>query len=158
MWLITEHWALRPQEPGHGSMQRLLTQARLLAHSEFVVHSGRQLGGAPKKFGRQEHDAWPLVLRHWALGPQGEGRQGSRIFSGTTIGGGGGMGLQRVNGSPVKPLLQEHRGLWLRTRHSALVPHVPGHGSTHFWFEQALSRLHSELMVHSGRQPGGVPM
>lgn len=55
------------------------------------------------------------------------------------------------------PCLQEHKGLWLRTRHSVFVPHVPGHGSTHFWFMQALSEGHSVLITHSGLHAGGVP-
>lgn len=40
----------------------------------------------------------------------------------------------------------------------AFSPHVPGtHGFTHFWLMHALSRKHSELNVHSGRQAGGLP-
>lgn len=35
---------------------------------------------------------------------------------------------------------------------------MPGQGSTHFWLTQALSKAHSELIRHSGRQAGGVPM
>lgn len=40
----------------------------------------------------------------------------------------------------------------------AFVPQTPGHGSTHFWLTHALSRAHSELTTHSGRQLGGVPI
>ena len=43
------------------------------------------------------------------------------------------------------------------TRHSALLPHDPGQGSTHLRLTQALSNEHSEFVVHSGRQVGGVP-
>lgn len=44
------------------------------------------------------------------------------------------------------------------TLHLAFIPHVPGQGSVHFWFMQALVKAHSELTVHSGLQPGGLPM
>lgn len=37
-------------------------------------------------------------------------------------------------------------------------PHVPGHGSVHFWLTQALLGAHSELTTHSGLHPGGVPI
>lgn len=63
-----------------------------------------------------------------------------------------------MNGSPVYPKLQEHVGLWLRTWQSAFIPHDPGHGSVHFWFMQAFSDGHSELITHSGRQLGGIPI
>lgn len=43
-------------------------------------------------------------------------------------------------------------GLWLTTRHLALNPHTPTHGSIHFRFTQALSLGQSALMVHSGLQ------
>lgn len=61
-------------------------------------------------------------------------------------------------GSPVSPVGQEQIGLWLRTLHIALVPHVPGHGSIHFILRQALSLVQSELTTHSGLQFGGEPM
>ena len=48
-------------------------------------------------------------------------------------------------------------GLWLTTLHSALAPQVPGQGSTHFCWTQAMVRGHSELRRHSGRQLGGPP-
>ena len=48
-------------------------------------------------------------------------------------------------------------GLWLTTWHLALEPHTPGQGSTHFWLMQAVVKLHSELMIHSGLQFGGLP-
>ena len=48
-------------------------------------------------------------------------------------------------------------GLWLVTWHLALLPQVPGQGSTHFWLMQAVSWLQSELTTHSGRQLGGLP-
>lgn len=39
----------------------------------------------------------------------------------------------------------------------AKLPHVPGHGLTHFWLLQLLSEAHSELTTHSGLQFGGFP-
>lgn len=50
--------------------------AKLLGHSEFKTHSYLQLGGEPMKFGKQEHDGYPLVSLHCALIPQGDGLQG----------------------------------------------------------------------------------
>lgn len=40
-------------------MHLLLIQAKLLEHSELIVHSGRQFGGLPKKLERQEQDGVP---------------------------------------------------------------------------------------------------
>ena len=48
--------------------------------------------------------------------------------------------------------------MWFRTRHEALMPQSPGHGSTHFWFLQASSVGQSSLKIHSGRQFGGEPV
>lgn len=62
------------------------------------------------------------------------------------------------NGSPVYPDLQVQIGLWFTTIHCALSPHVPGHGSMHFWLEQAMFNLQSVLTAHSGRQFGGFPI
>lgn len=45
----------------------------------------------------------------------------------------------------------------MTTLHSALAPHVPGHGSTHCCCTQALVSAHSELRRHSGLQLGGPP-
>jgi len=47
-----------------------------VGHSEFEMHSGRQLGGAPTNSGRQEQDGDSPDTRHSELGPQGEGWQG----------------------------------------------------------------------------------
>lgn len=47
VWLMTLHWAYKPQLPGHGSLHFWFIQAWLMGHSEFIVHSGRQLGGDP---------------------------------------------------------------------------------------------------------------
>jgi hypothetical protein len=71
-----------PQTPGHGSRQENSIQAKFLEHWEFEVHSGRQFGGVPIYFGRQEHAGTEFPrLRHSEYGPQGEGTQGSRGIS-----------------------------------------------------------------------------
>lgn len=69
-----------------------------------------------------------------------------------------GIKKQREKGSPVYPSVQLQMGLWFNTLHLALTPQVPWHGSTHFWFMQALSNGHSELTTHSGLQFGGLPL
>lgn len=38
----------------------------------------------------------------------------------------------------------------MNTVHSAFWPHIPGHGSLHFWFIQALSLGQSAFNTHSG--------
>lgn len=48
--------------------------------------------------------------------------------------------------------------MWLTTWHSALLPHIPGHGSLHFWLIHAKWLAHSLLLIHSGLQLGGAPM
>lgn len=58
----------------------------------------------------------------------------------------------------MKPVLQVHMGLWLIVTHCVFIPQLPGHGSIHFFRIQALSELHSELIVHSGLQLGGLLM
>lgn len=75
-WFITVHWAKVPQEPGQGSLHFSLIQAWLREQSEFTVHSGRQFGGLPIKFGKQEQEDMPLLSRHSAFGPQGDGMHG----------------------------------------------------------------------------------
>lgn len=52
-------------------------QALSSEHSALIVHSGRQLGGAPTCDVKQEQEGMPPLLRHWLFGPQGEGIQGS---------------------------------------------------------------------------------
>lgn len=166
-----------PQEPGQGSLHFSLIQAKLLEHSELTTHSGRQLGGAPMYWRKQEHEGLPPMSRHSLLGPQGDGMHGFLITIGGCSGGGAeytcefieyvfvtvgkllrGIGKHLVNGSPVCPGEQAQTGLWLMTEQWALRPHVPGQGSWHFWLMQALFWAHSELTVHSGLQPGGDPM
>lgn len=68
------------------------------------------------------------------------------------------IGRHLENGSPVKPGLQLHIGLWFTTWHKAFNPQVPGHGSIHFWLTQALFIEHSVEITHSGLQIGGLPM
>lgn len=53
---------------------------------------------------------------------------------------------------------QTHIAVWLNTRHSALAPHSPGHGSLHFWLMQARWFSHCEFERHSGLQSGGCPI
>lgn len=69
-----------------------------------------------------------------------------------------GVWKQTVNGSPVKPFLQEQIGLCLMTLQFEFLPQEPGQGSWHFWFKQARLREQSELVTHSGRHAGGLPM
>lgn len=73
IWLSTEHTAKLPQDPGQGSTHFSRIQALSLAHSEFIVHSGRQLGGRPIYVFRHEHDGTPFIFRHSAFNPHGDG-------------------------------------------------------------------------------------
>lgn len=75
-WLTTLHSALCPQAPMQGSTHFCRMQLLLESHSELTVHSGRQLGGEPKKLGMHEHEAKPLLSLQKALLPQGLGMQG----------------------------------------------------------------------------------
>lgn len=77
LWPTTWHCVLRPQVPRQGSMHFWLLQARFRGQSELSTHSGLQDGGVPKYPWTQLHTAWPFTTRHWLLGPQGEGLQGS---------------------------------------------------------------------------------
>lgn len=61
--------------------------------------------------------------------------------------------MQATNGSPVVAGGHQHIGAWLKTRHMAALPQVPGHGSMHLLRTQARSRGHCELTTHSGRHP-----
>lgn len=74
-----------------------MIQARLLAHSVLLTHSGLQEGGDPMNCGRQEQDGDPLISLHCAFGPHGEGEQG---FLGSDIGSSL-IGKHLVNGSPL---------------------------------------------------------
>ena len=54
-------------------------QALSDGQSEFIKHSGLQLGGDPVISGRQEHLQSPLIVcGGYEFGPQGFGSQGSR--------------------------------------------------------------------------------
>ncbi|KAJ4432721.1 hypothetical protein ANN_21358 [Periplaneta americana] len=70
----------------------------------------------------------------------------------------GGVGPQLVKGSPVYPSGQVQTGVWLMTLHCAPAPQDPGQGSRHFSLRQAKLLGHSELITHSGRQLGGLPV
>lgn len=61
---MTVHCAFIPQEPGQGSRHLPFLHARLLGHSESFIHSGRQFGGRPIKFGRQEHAGCVSITLH----------------------------------------------------------------------------------------------
>jgi hypothetical protein len=76
LWLTTWHRASIPQVPGQGSWHFCEMQAWFWGHSELTTHSGLHDGGLPKKFGWQEHTAWPLVMRHTLFGPHGDGSHG----------------------------------------------------------------------------------
>lgn len=53
-----------PHVPSQGFEHFWLIQAKCTGHSELTTHSGRQFGGAPTKFGKQEHTAWRLTSLH----------------------------------------------------------------------------------------------
>lgn len=74
---MTKHSAFWPHDPGHGSLHFVSMQAKVLAHSELIVHSGRQEGGAPMKPSRQTHAATSPIALHFALGPHGSPKHGS---------------------------------------------------------------------------------
>lgn len=75
-WFTTLHSALCPQTLMQGSTHLCRTQLIVASHSEFTVHSGRQLGGDPKKSGKHEQDANPLLSLQIALPPHGFGMHG----------------------------------------------------------------------------------
>lgn len=75
-WLTTVHCALNPQEPAHGSRHLLCTHASLVGQSAWMMHSGRQLGGAPSMPDRQEQTGRLSTTRHSALEPHGDGTHG----------------------------------------------------------------------------------
>jgi len=47
VWLITEHAAFEPHEPGQGSVHFWLIHDKWLGHSGLIVHSGLHDGGVP---------------------------------------------------------------------------------------------------------------
>ena len=76
LWLTTLQVALNPHVPEHGLTHFWLLQACVRGQSELTVHSGLQVGGAPKNPATQEQTGWPLISRQTLLGPQGEGEHG----------------------------------------------------------------------------------
>ena len=147
LWLITLHSALTPQMPGpQGDLHFWSIQARFCWHSELTKHSGLQLGGSPMYPGRQVHTQAPFSSLKSLYNPQGLGSHGSRssITGSMTL-------LQDTEGFPSYPWRQSQRGTWFRTEHTALIPHRPGQGSTHFWFLHTLLLGQSWFWVHSGR-------
>lgn len=62
-----------------------------------------------------------------------------------------GTGRHCTNAFPSIPLGHLHIETWLKTSQMALIPHVPGQGSTHLFLRQALSLGQSEFKTHSGR-------
>lgn len=80
MWLTTSQRALLPHVPGQGSRHLLRRHARSRAHSGFTTHSGRHPSyGLPVYSGRHEQ----APSRQMALGPHGDGLQGSLASGGT---------------------------------------------------------------------------
>lgn len=63
-----------------------------------------------------------------------------------------------TKGSPVYSCGHKQLGVWLTTRHCASKPQAPTQGFLHLLFIQAIWFGHSLLLVHSGRQFGGVPI
>lgn len=59
LWLITWHLLETPQAPRHGLLHFRFVQAWFNGHSELVIHSGRQAGGAPRYPGKHEQTACP---------------------------------------------------------------------------------------------------
>lgn len=57
-------------------MHLLFIQARCDGQSGLIIHSGRQLGGAPMYEDKQEHDGLFPVVIHCEFGPHGDGTQG----------------------------------------------------------------------------------
>lgn len=66
--------------------------------------------------------------------------------------------IHLTNGSPLYPSSQLQIALWLTTWHLACKPQTPSHGFLQRWLMHDLSRAHSELTKHSGRQFGGAPI
>lgn len=58
----------------------------------------------------------------------------------------------------MKPSGQVQIGMWFITLQFAPIPQEPGQGSLHFSRMQAWVLRHSELIMHSGLQLGGLPI
>lgn len=57
LWFTVLQFASIPQVFGQGSEHLWLRHAICEEHSELTTHSGRQPGGLPTKFGKQEQTA-----------------------------------------------------------------------------------------------------
>lgn len=84
-WSTTVQIALAPHACTHGFLQRCDTHAKLAGHSALIVHSGRQLGGAPIYPGWQLHAAVSPGSTQMEFGPHGDGWQGFTDSGGTTV-------------------------------------------------------------------------
>lgn len=152
-WLIVWHWALIPQVPGQGSRHLFCWHILLEGQSVLTEHSGRHPSyGFPEYPDEQTHDAALFRSLQMALLPQGDGVQG--CWRGSVSD----WREQKTNGSPTYPCAQTQFGVWLTTRHSAIVPHAPIQGSAHLLLIHAKLFEHSLLLEHSGRQLGGAPI
>lgn len=76
LWFIVLHSEFKPQDCKQGSTQIFCLQDLLWSQSEFRIHSGLQLGGAPINAGKQEHTAKLSKGLHLLFAPHGEGSQG----------------------------------------------------------------------------------
>lgn len=155
---MTRHSELVPHEPGQGSRHLLLMHACVEGQSGLMMHSTRQLGGAPKKSGWHWHTGPLSSARQMELGPHGEGTQGSVDGGASFSFSIAGISKQLLNGSPVVPGGQPQMGLWLITSQRASMPQAPAQGSTHLRLTHACRAEHSLETTHSGRHCGGAPM
>lgn len=164
LWLVTWHFALIPQVPGHGSIHFWLTQASFKGHSLLVRHSGLHVGGLPMYPETQEQTACELISLHWLFGPQGDGLHGCVIGGGSKnlcllsiielrISGSLVILWHIVKASPLYSAKQVQVGIWFITAHSAFCPQVPGQGSLHLLPIHALFLGHSAFKIHSGLHP-----
>ena len=165
LWFTTEHLALMPQVPGQGSLHFWLRQDSLGEQSEFVLHSGRHVGGTPRKPWIQEQTACWFTSLHWLFDPHGDGWHGLVITGSKIINSFQicrrfiiiiillGAETQRTKALPLIPTGHLQMGIWLTTSHIALSPHVPWHGFLHLFLKHAWVFWQSELRTHSGRHP-----
>lgn len=95
VWLSTLQTAPVPHEPGHGSLHFSRIHAKLLGHSELIVHSGRQFGGCPRYPTWHEHDGDPPISLHCEYKPHGDGTHGLTGTAGRA--GGNGAVKSKIN-------------------------------------------------------------
>lgn len=81
-WFCVVQRALNPHAPRHGSWQRCPMHARFDGHSWWMIHSGRQFGGAPSIPMAHEQTARWSSSRHSELAPHGLGIHGWAFFEG----------------------------------------------------------------------------